>query len=107
MGGLYEQDLRTGTERLHYAFAGDIVAQREVTNGWGPLVYLHGDHLGSVAVATSDTGAVVSRQDFTPWGEVRSGGVGQTARSFTGQHEEGCSRRRCRAPARKALLPRR
>ena len=77
-------------EAYAYDAAGTrVLRTREGAGGWGPLVYLHGDHLGSVAVATSDTGAVVSRQDFTPWGEVRSGGVGETTRNFTGQKRDG------------------
>jgi len=50
-------------------------------------IYLHGDHLGSVSAATSATGAVLSRQAFTPWGELRAGGgdVTQTTRDYTGQ----------------------
>ncbi|MBA3943793.1 MAG: hypothetical protein H0X37_04440 [Herpetosiphonaceae bacterium] len=90
LGGLYEEDLQTGTARLYYQFAGQVVAQRTVTNGTGPLVYLHGDQLGSVAAATDGSnGAVLSTQDYTPWGEVRVGGVSQTKRSFTGQQQDG------------------
>jgi len=40
-------------------------------------------------VATDAGGRVLSRQDFTPWGELRSGGVGQTARDGTGQRRDG------------------
>ncbi len=32
--------------------------------------------------------APAHRQDFTPWGEVRPGGVGQTTRDFTGQRRD-------------------
>jgi len=47
-----------------------------------------GDHLGSVGVATDNDRRALNRQDFTPWGEVRSGGVGQTTVNFTGQRED-------------------
>ncbi|MBK9713842.1 MAG: hypothetical protein IPO81_21465 [Kouleothrix sp.] len=53
------------------------------------MTYLHGDHLGSVSLATDSAGAVVSRQDFDPWGAVRSGGVLQTNLNYTGQRLDG------------------
>jgi RHS repeat-associated protein len=40
-------------------------------------------------VATSSTGAVVSKQEYTPWGAVRSGGIGQTTLNYTGQRRDG------------------
>lgn len=53
------------------------------------LIYLHTDHLGSVSAATDQNGAVVSRQEFDPWGKVRTGAnpgpVTQTKLNFTGQ----------------------
>src|SRR3712207_8049617 len=30
-----------------------------------------------------------SRQEFTPWGAVRSGGISQTSRNYTGQRLDG------------------
>ncbi len=51
--------------------------------------YLHGDHLGSVSAATDQSGAVASRQEYTPWGEVRAGGIGETALNYTGQRKDG------------------
>jgi hypothetical protein len=54
----------------------------------GAVVYLHGDHLGSVSVATSAAGALLSKQDFTPWGEVRAGDIPQTTLDFTGQRRD-------------------
>ena len=32
---------------------------------------VHGDHLGSVSLATKSSGVVLSRQDFDRWGKVR------------------------------------
>ncbi|HEY1011524.1 MAG TPA: RHS repeat-associated core domain-containing protein [Herpetosiphonaceae bacterium] len=51
----------------------------------GALVYLHSDHLGSVSATTDATGSIVESQRFTPWGEVRSGGVTATTKNYTGQ----------------------
>jgi len=52
-------------------------------------IYQHGDHLGSVSVVTDNDRRVLSRQDDTPWGEVRAGGVAQTTLDFTGQRRDG------------------
>src|SRR5205823_12422676 len=51
------------------------------------LIYLHSDHLGSVALVTSNIGTIVSQQEFDPWGKVRTGtgNVTQTKRNYTGQ----------------------
>ena len=47
--------------------------------------FLHSDHLGSVSAATNASGALVGMQHYDPWGRVRTGGIGLTARNFTGQ----------------------
>jgi YD repeat-containing protein len=77
VNGLYEEERTSGKTRLHYPFNGKIIAQRERTSAGsaGTLLYLHGDHLGSVGLATSTTGGVTSRQEFKPWGELRVGGA--------------------------------
>src|SRR6185503_9714733 len=58
--------------------------------------YFHKDHLGSIAVLTDETGAVVERLSYDAWGKRRypsaydapSGSItSQTSRGFTG-HEE-------------------
>jgi len=51
-------------------------------------VFLQGDHLGSVSVVTDNDRRVLSRQDYTPWGEVRAGGVAQTTLDYTGQRKD-------------------
>ncbi|WP_276522354.1 RHS repeat-associated core domain-containing protein [Kallotenue papyrolyticum] len=84
---MYEEDLQTGVTRSLYQFNGQIIAQRSSDSGG--LIYLHGDHLGSVSLATNASGAVVSRQDFDPWGSIRSGGIPQTALNYTGQRRDG------------------
>jgi RHS repeat-associated protein len=62
-----------------------VIAQREN----GGLTYLYADHLGSVSVASTEGGALLSKQDFTPWGEIRSGGINQTTLNYTGQRRDG------------------
>ncbi len=52
------------------------------------VVYLHGDHLGSVSSLTTAAGTLLSRQEFDPWGKVRSAGVVQTKVNYTGQRRD-------------------
>ena len=54
------------------------------------MVYLHGDHLGSVSILTDSTGGKVSGQEYGAWGQVRSGDNSATTPiDFTGQHKDG------------------
>jgi len=70
--GLWEQ-IVGGASTRYYPFNGQVVAMRDsATNA---VTYLHGDHLGSVSLATNSAGAVVSRQDFDPWGKARGTGT--------------------------------
>ncbi|MFM9880385.1 MAG: RHS repeat domain-containing protein, partial [Burkholderiaceae bacterium] len=69
----------------HYLSAGGMVFALQVTRtgnlatgGTGgsakpaqSLQYLHADHLGSVAVVTDDSGSVIERLAFDPWGTRR------------------------------------
>ena len=93
-GGLWEQDT-AGTTNVMYQFGGAVTAQRSYpASGGNTLIYLHGDHLGSASVVTSASGAVVSQQDFDPWGNLRtnlySGStITQTDVNYTGQVKDG------------------
>ena len=56
----------------------------------GVVYYLHGDHLGSVSLATDGSGAVVARRLFRPYGEERHReGTSPTDFGFTAQREDG------------------
>jgi hypothetical protein len=35
------------------------------------VIYLHGDHLGSVSAASDSTGTRISQQEYDPWGKLR------------------------------------
>ncbi len=92
LGKVWEQDVQSGASTKTRAFVmlqKRAIAQRErvASPASDTTIYLHGDHLGSVSAATSSSGAILSRQAFTPWGELRSGGgdVTQTTLDFTGQ----------------------
>jgi RHS repeat-associated protein len=81
--GLLEQT-SSGTTKKYYTLNGQTVAVNTVTATTSTLSYLHGDHLGSISVSTSST-QVATAQEFDPWGKVRSGGISQTSRNYTGQ----------------------
>lgn len=90
VGGLLEEDLETGTTRTLVQVAGQVVAQRTITNGVHSARYLHNDHLGSVALGTDGAQpVVVQQQQFGPWGEVRAGGITDTTLNYTGQRKDG------------------
>ena len=82
--GLWERD-STGGTRTFYMFHGQVVAMRQGR----AVTYLHGDHLGSISVATGAGGTLLSQQAFDPWGAVRSGGISQTSLNYTGQRLDG------------------
>jgi RHS repeat-associated protein len=54
-------------------------------------VYLHGDHLGSVSLATNTDGDLVSQARYSPYGQVRWSGdtAMPTKYAFTGQRQDG------------------
>ncbi|PZS06134.1 MAG: hypothetical protein DLM69_00415 [Candidatus Chloroheliales bacterium] len=91
LGPLLDVDNDTaGTDRFVYMFNGGAIAQRTTTSNpvSNTLVYLHGDHLGSMSLTTSTGGTMVSGQEFDPWGAVRSGGVNETKLNYTGQRKD-------------------
>ncbi len=88
IGGIYEQDVPSGVTRSQYLFNGKVIAQRTNT-GTNPLVYLHGDQMGSVSVATDGNGAILDQQEYGPWGTIRSGSLSETTLSYTGQKRDG------------------
>ena len=83
-GPRFEQNAYTGVQRATYSFNGQVVAVRNgATTSW-----VHSDHLGSASLATDYVGVPIAGSEtrYTPWGEVRTGGVGAiTDRGFTSQ----------------------
>ena len=81
----------------NYLFvAGKMVGMRVETGATVQTRYFHRDHLGSVAVLTNETGAVVERLSYDAWGKRRQPNgaddpagslTSQTTRGFTG-HEQ-------------------
>jgi RHS repeat-associated protein len=86
--GLFESlTWNSGASRVdyHYIYAnGRAVAQFTASNvETDTLEYLHRDHQGSVVATTSDTGSLLDRFEYDPFG-VRSTTVGNDAREHRG-----------------------
>jgi RHS repeat-associated protein len=80
--GLWEEVVG-GPAKSLYTFNGHVVAMREGS----AVTSLHGDHLGSITVATTvgaDRHRTITRQEFDPWGQTRSGEISATTRNYTG-----------------------
>ncbi len=85
VAGLWEE-LIGGAVKSYYALNGTVVALRD--SGANAVTYLHGDHLGSISLATNASGQGTP-QYFGPWGARRAGGIAQTNRNYTGQYLDG------------------
>ncbi len=85
LGGLWEETT-SGAVKAYYAFGGQIIALRDSTDPTDPVSYLHGDHLGSVSVASGAGASNKGSQRFDPWGKVIAGGISNTRKNYTGQY---------------------
>lgn len=78
LGLTYEKEVKASgvTEHKHYVSAGDRVfalfVSRTGTQTTPTRSYLHQDRLRSVAAVTDETGAVVERMAYDPWGKRRN-----------------------------------
>ena len=90
--------LPTGaTQWRDYLMAdGRMVAQRTaITGGATTFQYFVEDHLGSIAVSTNGSGAVIERMTYDPWGEqldqngnpLCGSGAAPTTRGYTGEEQ--------------------
>ena len=90
----FEKEIKNGiAEYKHYIYGAAGVVGVYSTKGTGPdtvrsTQYFHQDHLGSIAVVTNDSGTVVARNAFDPWGKriTLAGDPLATHHGFTG-HE--------------------
>jgi RHS repeat-associated protein len=92
LDGLWEESPGESHRAIHYAFNGEIVAQRDGANH---VVFLHTDHLGSIGTVSrrSASGAseYVEGQRFQSWGtrwEAWGAGVTVTTLNYTGQRRD-------------------
>ncbi len=98
---VYEKEVKGNglVEHKHYLSAGGMVFAMHVSRSGnlatgGPagsakpaqsLQYLHTDHLGSVSVVTDETGSVIERLAYDPWGKRRfPNGTADTADGIVG-----------------------
>jgi RHS repeat-associated protein len=58
---------------------------RVLTETGNTLYYLHSDHLGSTSLTTDSSVNVTARQNYYPYGSIRSGGGMPTDMGYTGQ----------------------
>ncbi len=68
----------------YYKVNDEVVAKK---NPDGTINYYHNDHLGSNSVLTDQSGAVVEKTTYQPYGEVKSGGT-KSKFGYTGQEKD-------------------
>lgn len=68
----------------YYKVNDEVVAKK---NPDGTLNYYHNDHLGSNSVLTNQSGVVVEKTTYEPYGEVKSGGT-KSKFGYTGQEKD-------------------
>jgi RHS repeat-associated protein len=75
------------TTTKYYDFGGQRIAVRQMTGQNDTLSYLHGDHLGSTSVTTSNSGAKTNDVRYYAYGGQRTGNLLAlpTDHTFTGQ----------------------
>jgi RHS repeat-associated protein len=71
-----QQSVGSVTVRQYYFFNGGQVAMRVCNGGCsagnpGAVYFLHGDHLGSASLTTSNAGAKIAEARYAPFGETR------------------------------------
>ncbi|HEU5103109.1 MAG TPA: RHS repeat-associated core domain-containing protein, partial [Roseiflexaceae bacterium] len=83
LGGLWEETT-AGVITSYYSFNGATIAQRTSSG----VTFLHGDHLGSVSMASGAGGASAGTQAFDAWGQISSGGISASSLNYTGQRRD-------------------
>jgi RHS repeat-associated protein len=90
VGGVYEKN-SDGSVVKYYSALGKTIAMRQVPpgGGAGTLLYPLTDHLGSTVGMLGSSGAVVSTQQYWPYGATRSATAAlPTDKQYTGQQLE-------------------
>lgn len=78
-----------GADTFYWLYGPDHVPVAQVNPG-GDLYYLHRDQLGSIAIATNSTGAVVSTRAWDPYGKqtAATGGGWPIPFGWTGEYRD-------------------
>ena len=97
--GIFEHDRHvsgtttTESDTVHVLDGASRIATRRVGAALGgdptPAVKYHlGDHLGSSHVVLDDTGSMVNREEYFPYGETSFGSYGKKRYRFTGKERD-------------------
>ncbi|MDQ1644615.1 MAG: hypothetical protein QOJ50_799, partial [Cryptosporangiaceae bacterium] len=84
---------QTTHDTVHVSDMGARIATRRIGqpapgDSAPPLTFQLGDHLGSVGVVLDDTGGLVNREEFTPFGETTFGSYTRKRYRFTGKERD-------------------
>lgn len=74
----------TTQNTTYYKVNDEVVAKK---NPDGTINYFHNDHLGSTSVLTNQSGQVVEKTSYEPYGEVKAGGT-KSKWGYTGQEKD-------------------
>jgi RHS repeat-associated protein len=74
----------TTENTTHFKVNDEVVAK---INPDGSINYFHNDHLGSTSVLTGQSGNVVEKTSYEPYGEVKTGGT-KSKFQYTGQEKD-------------------
>ena len=61
-----------GKTEFRRSIAGKVLVTVQASSGSSRSRYLHRDHLGSIVAMSDETGYVIARMSFDPWGKRRS-----------------------------------
>ena len=82
---VFRHNATTGEATDYLRLGGRTIARLATSGGATTVTYTHSDHLGSPAAATNAAGALLWREDYTPFGEARQApAANDDGESFTG-----------------------
>ncbi len=88
VGRHYEKQVggsNVGNTSYYFGEGGERVAKKDPA---GNIFYYHLDHLDGINVVTNSTGTEVSRTDYLPFGDLRTGSSNSEKYSFTGKEKD-------------------
>jgi RHS repeat-associated protein len=88
VGRHYEKQVggaNAGGTSYYFGEGGERVAKKDSA---GNIFYYHLDHLDGINVVTNSTGTEVSRTDYLPFGDLRTGSSNSEKYSFTGKEKD-------------------